>query len=127
MTEKLEYTLLDDELPYFASIGLFLTKRCPLRCEHCIVDSSPESEDSTSEQVLGWAEKLGRSSKLSHVCITGGEPFLRLELLRDVIDILTKNGKIISVITSGYWATSVENAKTILMQILAAAESIDCG
>jgi organic radical activating enzyme len=116
MDTKLEYTLLDDELPYTASIGLFLTKRCPLRCSHCIVDSSPENEDPSWDEVISWTEKLGASSKLSHVCITGGEPFLRLELLREVVEILTKAKKSISIITSGYWATSSQNAKALVSE-----------
>jgi hypothetical protein len=115
-----EHTILDDDVPYNSSIGLFLTKRCPLRCAHCAVGSSPEDPDPADADVLRWAQALARSTHLQHVCITGGEPFLKPDLLHQIAILFLAAGKAISVITSGFWATDVVHAGGTLRRVFPA-------
>lgn len=100
------------------SFALFLTRRCPLRCAHCIVSSHPDRPDPPRDTVLRVARQAAAREALRHVCITGGEPFLRPELLRDVIALLAGAGKEISVITSAHWAATAPRARRMLEQVL---------
>lgn len=62
-------------MPKYKVIGLMYTRSCPLACEHCITESSPQ----VKERMRLWQARdylqavAGFSSALG---ITGGEPFL---------------------------------------------------
>ena len=95
-------------------IGLFLTRRCPLRCAHCIVSSHPAYDDPDEESVLRIVRSIAADRRLKHVSITGGEPFLRLDLLAECISSLRAAGKRLSVVTSAHWAATAPRAHQVL-------------
>lgn len=94
--------------------GLFLTRRCPLQCAHCAVSSTPKMADPPEDAVKLAVQALVRSERIQRVCVTGGEPFLRIDLLRHAVQELSAAGKAVSVVTSGYWATDEERASGAL-------------
>lgn len=108
---------LDDDVPYGCSIGLFLTRRCPIKCAHCLVGSAPENSDPEESAVVQFARSIAQSHRLQHVCITGGEPFLRLRLMKEILELLRTSNKLFSVVTSAFWATSVAHSKRLLQNV----------
>ncbi|PWB83757.1 MAG: radical SAM protein [Methylocystaceae bacterium] len=56
-------------------IGLMYTRTCPLACEHCITESSPQVKERMGfQQARDYVQTIARFS--SALCFTGGEPFL---------------------------------------------------
>lgn len=106
------------EWEFNEEIGLFLTRRCPLRCAHCIVSSDPARDDPDEESVLRIVRSIAADDRLKHVSITGGEPFLRLDLLRKCLSILRVAGKRLSVVTSAHWAATASRAQHVLERAL---------
>lgn len=97
---------------------LQLTLRCPLRCEHCIVDASPNREEEmTVEQAVNLLEEIGRENEVKVVAITGGEPFLNLERLGAILTVAQKYNLKIAIVTSASWATDYNKAIKILKQL----------
>ena len=69
------------DLPRF--LILFVTSKCNYRCKHCFIDwkgidGSAGPSDLSFEEIKGLADQL---ADLTSVSITGGEPFLRPDLV----------------------------------------------
>src|SRR5690349_10321921 len=87
------------------SLLLFLTDRCPVGCQHCSVDSRPDSpsiEDFTLFEAL--LEGICNRPGLTTVGITGGEPFVERRGLVTAVEKFAAAGKQIVQYTSGVWA-----------------------
>jgi radical SAM protein with 4Fe4S-binding SPASM domain len=52
------------------------------------------------------------------VSLTGGEPFLELELLTNIVEYASGKGLSTEAVTNGFWATSVEVAENILAPLV---------
>jgi radical SAM protein with 4Fe4S-binding SPASM domain len=52
------------------------------------------------------------------VSLTGGEPFLELELLTNIVEYASRKGLSTEAVTNGFWATSVEDAENILAPLV---------
>jgi radical SAM protein with 4Fe4S-binding SPASM domain len=67
-----------------SEIWLYVTRRCNLKCRHCLLDCDPNSRKELSTQefkdILDVAKEMG----VDHLFLTGGEPFLR----SDVFDLI---------------------------------------
>jgi hypothetical protein len=78
-----------------------LTDACNLRCRHCVIPRSRRTVSQAS------AEKFLKSCKdinIERVGFTGGEPFLRLELLCALTRSAVQNGMFFDkIMTSGVW------------------------
>ena len=81
------------------SLIIFVTNRCNCRCGHCFYWK--ELNKPTQEMSLEEFNKLFSSlHKLSNVSLTGGEPFLRNDLL-DIIKIAHKKTEQLVIPTNG--------------------------
>ncbi|MED3997954.1 4Fe-4S cluster-binding domain-containing protein [Peribacillus frigoritolerans] len=90
------------------SLLLFITDRCPVGCEHCSVDSRPNSATiRDSELFESIVEGICYDEKLSMVGISGGEPFVERKGLTLAVNRLVSAGKDIVLYTSGVWARSI--------------------
>lgn len=86
-----------------------LTERCNLRCRHCYQTGADTGEmsfheiraaaDEISETVQEWKETYGID--FSTDCnVTGGEPFLRSDLL-DILSLMKDKGFVLYLLTNG--------------------------
>ena len=115
-----------NEWEFNEEIGLFLTRRCPLRCAHCIVSADPSYDDPDEESVLRIVRSIAADRRLKHVSITGGEPFLRLDLLGRCLSILRAAGKRASFhLQSGVGHAFMNDARPDCHDAAAAAEGWD--
>jgi len=78
--------MLPDEYP-LTSLYLYLSERCNLRCRHCWV--SPTVPDDVDEEAIDFAVltrtiTAAKELGLGTVKLTGGEPFLR----KDIVELL---------------------------------------
>ena len=87
----------------FNNLALEVTRRCNLRCKHCM-RGEPQDLD-MSDEVLD--KVINQFSSLYHLSLTGGEPFLAADVIEKMVDKIISNKKIV------YRLTSVDNG-TIL-------------
>ncbi|MHC9538771.1 MAG: radical SAM protein [Vulcanimicrobiota bacterium] len=94
-----------------STIGLILTYACPLQCRHCFA-VKPENAtlDMSMDDVTFYIDMIASSGKFTSVCFSGGEPFIREELLGYAVSYAAGKGLRASVITSAFWAESREKA-----------------
>lgn len=118
MIEKLDWDSLKhaDVLAlrrrFFSSVGMFVTRRCPLRCRHCSARASKDlSETIPVKEVRSWFNSINRSGRVALLALTGGEPFYEGELLREILRNARHHQIASSVVTSGFWASSSAKAR----------------
>jgi radical SAM protein with 4Fe4S-binding SPASM domain len=101
-----------------APFGLihFVTSRCNLRCKHCFIygDFESKTDDNrfaTKELELSQINKLTKSidRKMAMVSLTGGEPFLREDLLEIAASYVNNAGCVlVEVATNGTLAEEIQ-------------------
>lgn len=102
-------------------MGIDITYNCNLRCRHCFNCSGEqdlEINEMSDESIITLAEQIAEFMP-SVICICGGEPLLRKELLYKVI-------KVISKITNGYTQINMVT-NGILMDVETAKKLKECG
>jgi organic radical activating enzyme len=89
------------------SILLFITDRCPVGCQHCSVDSRPNSpmisDFELFDSILDW---ICANSEVEVVGISGGEPFTEQRGLTLTSEKCSAAGKQQVIFTSGIWANN---------------------
>ncbi|MFC1709976.1 radical SAM protein [Candidatus Omnitrophota bacterium] len=100
----------------------FITGRCNLKCQHCFYDTSanPKKDEFSLEEI---SKTINNLPPLLSILLTGGEPFLRRDLL-EVVKLLAKKGSIsnISITTNGF---DTENILKTVEKILNAASNVN--
>jgi hypothetical protein len=87
------------------SMLLFITDRCPVGCEHCSVDSRPDSPTITDFQLFGEiVDWICGNPEITVVGISGGEPFVERRGLTLASRRIAGAGKQQVIFTSGIWA-----------------------
>jgi organic radical activating enzyme len=101
-----------------ASIGLIITDNCPVGCKHCISDNKANTEPEIELSILySRIDKIAAFDSFKLVTITGGEPFYAFEKLNKIIAYITKKNLKTSVVTSAYWATSIEKTRRLINKL----------
>lgn len=91
------------------------------RCTHCCLECSPdETVELTEEKINSLVDYAINTNKIKQVSITGGEPFLRENLVFEIIKKVSSANKNITCITNGFWATSYDVAYSKLMDLYTA-------
>jgi radical SAM protein with 4Fe4S-binding SPASM domain len=97
--------------PHLAQGSIVLTQACNLRCKHCAVEAgAPLPNELTKEEIYSLMETFIQLMKArKEIVFTGGEPFLRKNLLFNLLDfadslgyqriLLLTNGTLIDSLT----------------------------
>ncbi|MBD3321531.1 MAG: radical SAM protein [Chitinivibrionales bacterium] len=83
---------------------LEVTHRCNARCEYCFIDHAGVHPELSTEELLFVIDKLAGSGILS-LLITGGEPFMRADILRIIEHAISKDFFSVSLFTNGLLLT----------------------
>lgn len=105
-------------LGFLEIIAFSITSRCPLKCRHCMVaqnDIIPK--DMAVEDLLRFLQEVSETHRIRFVTITGGEPFIVFDTLKEAIIYADSLGLITNVVTSAYWAHNHQVAYEILKQL----------
>lgn len=87
------------------SILLFLTDKCPVGCDHCSVDSRPDSPSINNFKAFDkLLNEIAALPEVDLVGISGGEPFVERRGLTASVTKLRQANKLIVIYTSGIWA-----------------------
>lgn len=106
-------------------VDIEITDKCDLFCAHCGNDSNPKNDmvldEDSIKNIMRGAKKVG----ITTFSVNGGEPFLVLDELCNVIEEGVKNSIIPSYIgTNASFATTVEDATYYLSELKSAGFDI---
>lgn len=105
-------------VPFGDFVALSPTNACPLKCRHCISHSGPNGANGgrlfTENLDRFFSENPFQTSRVS---LTGGEPLLDLGQARGLLDMLSSKSIQCVVVTSAYWAKTIESAHRVLSQL----------
>lgn len=81
-------------------IYLEVTRACPLQCLHCYADAGPSRQEEITSQDFENLIRQMVDMNIKELIISGGEPFLRQDILQ-LFDIALIGGLKVIVLTSG--------------------------
>ncbi|MFC1709123.1 radical SAM/SPASM domain-containing protein [Candidatus Omnitrophota bacterium] len=105
-----------DKTSRHRSIAIEFSRRCNIKCPHCITGTNPRKKERFSYPQLSYY--LRQTKTISKgVSFTGGEPFLYLDRLNFAVREATRLRLWKGVITNAFWADSQKKAERILDRI----------
>jgi len=108
-------SLVMDSFKNDFELTTFITNSCNLRCEHCFYSKQIGSQ--SSELTTDFFQKLSLPDNCKRIIITGGEPFLRDDLL-DVISVFKKKGvSEFNIVTNGILTEKISRFVDFLSEI----------
>lgn len=99
-------------------VVFFVTARCNARCKMCFYWRNIEKANSIKELTLDEIEKISRNlGRLQHLTITGGEPFLRKDIV-EICQIFDRNNKVqfITLPTNSLLTEKIKNDVEKILQ-----------
>ena len=88
-------------------LGVLITSKCNISCRHCCNDSHPKHKGSVEfEEIRKLIDGALLVRSIREIGISGGEPFLFLELLHRIAAYAGSSGLSASVTTNGFWGAS---------------------
>lgn len=107
------------------AILVSITDRCPVGCDHCSVDSRPESPTIRDVELFNSLVKaLAQERTIETVGISGGEPFVERRALAETTECLAAANKFTAVYTSGYWAKAPGKVSSTISRTLTAVDTV---
>jgi len=99
----------DPKLKLWRSAGLLLTYRCNCACQFCYYSCSPEKGGlmPVDTAISTWRSLRELAGENAKIHLTGGEPFLHWDQLRQILTEAKKQrlGPVDLIETNGFWAT----------------------
>lgn len=100
------------------NITINITSKCNAQCKHCCFSCSPNNKEELNDkeiwEIINYAIS---NNEINEIAITGGEPFLREDLVYKIIKRVSDNNKVVTCISNGFWATTYENARNKLKKL----------
>jgi len=91
-------------------LALFLTYKCNAKCRHCFFNSGTERNEVMNLEmglrIIDEAVNLGAE----WASFTGGEPFLELKLLTEMVKYSSERGLKTEAVSNCYWASTPKEA-----------------
>jgi hypothetical protein len=102
-------------------IHFLLTYTCTYECDHCFLYCSPRAQGTfTVDQIHDVLQQGHDLGSVRSIYFEGGEPFLFHPVLVEGLRLAKTMGFETGIVTNGYWARSVQDAKLWLQPILEA-------
>ena len=85
-------------------VGLLLTERCDIACAHCWLGPSSNGADMPLDEAKGYIDQASSIPSVEWISFTGGEPFLLLGLLNELVGYASAKGLRTECVTNCSWA-----------------------
>jgi Predicted Fe-S oxidoreductases len=106
-------------VPY-KTLAFTLYSKCSAACSMCCFECTPQSSDKLDvERVKDYIKESAEIDEITTISFTGGEPFLKYNLLLDLVKFASMYNKRVTTISNGFWATSYEVAYKKLSELKA--------
>ena len=96
-------------------LHLLLTYQCNYECDHCFVWGSPDQYGvmtlSTISEILQQAKDVGT---VEWIYFEGGEPFLYYAVLQRGVELASRLGFKVGIVSNAYWANDMDDALACL-------------
>lgn len=103
------------------SLHILLTYKCLFECDHCFVWGSPQQTGVfTLERLVDVFEQAAACDCIRELYFEGGETFVYYPVLVRALALADERGFRTGLVSNGYWATGVEDARIWLEPLVAA-------
>lgn len=111
----------------FSNITVLVTYKCSARCEHCIFKCSPERQETINEELaMRFISSAARQNPMPILSFSGGEPFLRLDILRRLMSFANNYCMVSEVISSSSWCKNYKYGIKVLANLHSLGLSVYC-
>lgn len=73
---------------YIQNLGMIITNKCNLDCDHCMRGEKCDNKSMTKEVIKATLEQV---TIIGNLCICGGEPLLALNVMKNIFDYIIEN------------------------------------
>jgi MoaA/NifB/PqqE/SkfB family radical SAM enzyme len=99
-------SLVFGQVPNYAIV--YVDGRCNMHCDFCC-HAAMDARNSGTVSPSNWGYVFKRAKSLLHLTITGGEPFLRKDLVEIISNIIDKSGvPRVSIKSNGFYIKRIE-------------------
>jgi organic radical activating enzyme len=98
------------------TVNFRISYHCNINCRHCYNHSGPSRKNDMLpfDEMIRIIREMPKAN-IARLTLTGGEPFLHLDLVKKLIKEARSNQiKKISIFSNGFWAHSTQNAEKVL-------------
>ena len=107
-------SLVFGQVPNYAIV--YVDGRCNMHCDFCC-HAAMDARNSGTVSPSNWGYIFKRAKSLLHLTITGGEPFLRKDLVEIISNIIDKSGvPRVSIKSNGFYIKRIEEYIPILIK-----------
>jgi len=110
-------SIMDEREDYGKKFSLIITDQCNIACAHCLPECTGKESFSLEWPVVRKLIEEAADNGIETICFTGGEPFLKFDVLQAGIHLSHRLGLKSTVMTNGYWASSRRKARAKLEQL----------
>lgn len=109
--------ILEGYYPTQACIILIFT--CNAMCDECCFECGPKNPFTlTEEEIINAIDRISEIPSINYIIWTGGEAFLKYDLLLMGIKYAKQKGIYSRVVSNGYWVANNETAKNKLIPLI---------
>lgn len=102
----------------YNTLGFTIHRACNASCSICCFSSEPTCQEKLNvKRIKEYIDESKEIKEITTIAFTGGEPFLKYDLLAELIQYAKLAGKKVNTVTNGFWANSYEKAYERLMQL----------
>lgn len=88
-------------------LGILLASKCNISCRHCCNDSGPHGGTAISmEDAVAIIDQAAMVPSIREIGLSGGEPFLFIDLLKQIVTYASSRGLSSAVTSNGFWGQS---------------------
>src|ERR1044072_5655533 len=96
----------------FNAILFNIVEQCNIRCRHCGYADSVRAAVSTDDELCDWVAQAVDYG-IPKIIFTGGEPFIRFNLLKRAVQTAYLRGGGSGIFTNSLWGKTVEEARGV--------------
>lgn len=97
---------------------IILHRKCTASCDSCCVQSKPGCQESLDiDKVKKYISSSIYCESIKSIGISGGEPFLEYDKVKEIITLIKNTGKKVSLMTNAFWANSYVEAYEKLSEL----------
>lgn len=100
----------------FNAILFNIVEACNIRCRHCGYADSVRRGEVSHHDLVQWVRQAVEY-RIPQIIFTGGEPFMRFELLRAGVEAVADCDGSSGVFTNSLWGTTVDDCRKVLSQL----------
>jgi hypothetical protein len=107
--------IMEKRYSFYRTVLFLMTRECPLHCRHCSIDAGPDHHECMPlDRIDPWLKGIKETGTVDILAVSGGEPFVRRDVLGEIFFCANRYNLKALAVTSGIWAASIAQAKRVL-------------